>query len=196
MKAIELLKTYIKDRDVHDLVDLIWRYYGEKFEKAYAARFVHDARPGGLDNHTANVMRFVNLILDQYENISILDKDFVYFATLIHDIGKIKEYTEDGGRGTYHYATHLALGVEIITEFRIRITKVFGEDGYYRLMSVIHQHHGEFSEKCHTLESYVIHKADMIEAQMAKLNEDIVGQNFAHDGVQSIGLEFGKYKVF
>jgi 3'-5' exoribonuclease len=75
------------------------------------------------------------------------------------------------------------------------IIEVFGEEGYYRILSVIQQHHGEFSESCHTLESYIVHKADMLEAQMAKLNKDLAdtGYTIPEDGLK---IEFGKYKVW
>lgn len=194
MKARQLFKTYVKDTQVCNLVDLIWTKYGEDFEKAWAAKMVHDARPGGLDNHTKHVMHFVNLIIDQYPNIrNSVDKNLVYFSALIHDIGKTMEYVLEGGDSPISYATHLALGIEILTEFKEETIRAFGKDGYYRIMSVIHQHHGEFSEGCHSLESYIVHKADMIEAQFAKLNEDIIKQNYSKGS--RLDVEFGKYRV-
>lgn len=170
--------------------------YGNSFSESPAALRVHDAYPGGLIKHTENVLKLVDIILHTYpEIITCVNRGLVMFSAIIHDIGKITEYTPEVTRGKYHWFSHLGSGIEIMANHRHDIIEVFGEEGYYRILSVIQQHHGEFSESCHTLEAYIVHKADMLEAQMSKLNKDLadVDCSIPEDGLK---VEFGKYKVW
>ena len=189
-------KQYNLDMGVLDLLGKLDRRYGEEFRMSPAALKVHDAYPGGLFQHTRKVLRFVQLILDEYQGINdSVDTDLVIFSAIVHDIGKITEYTPEVTRGKYHWFSHLGSGIEILSRLKLEIIDVFGEEGYLRILSVIQQHHGEFSESCHTLESYIVHKADMLEAQMAKLDKDLtdVACTIPEDGLK---VEFGKYKVW
>lgn len=189
-------KQYNLDMGVLDLLGKLDRRYGEEFRMSPAALKVHDAYPGGLFQHTRKVLRFVQLILDEYQGINdSVDTDLVIFSAIVHDIGKITEYTPEVTRGKYHWFSHLGSGIEILSRLKLEIIDVFGEEGYLRILSVIQQHHGEFSESCHTLESYIVHKADMLEAQMAKLDKDLadVTCTIPEDGLK---VEFGKYKVW
>ena len=189
-------KQYNLDMGVLDLLGKLDKRYGEKFSTSPAALKVHDAYPGGLLNHTRKVLKFVELILDEYTGINMsINKDLVIFSAIIHDIGKITEYTPEVTRGKYHWFSHLGYGIEIMSRHRMEIVNVFGEEGYLRILSVIQQHHGEFSESCHTIESYIVHKADMLEAQMAKLDKDLADVTciIPEDGLK---VEFGKYKVW
>lgn len=189
-------KEYNLDMGVLDLLGKLDRRYGEEFRTSPAALKVHDAYPGGLLHHTRKVLRFVQLILDEYHGINdSVDTNLVIFSAIVHDIGKITEYTPEVTRGKYHWFSHLGSGIEILSRHKLEIIDVFGEEGYLRILSVIQQHHGEFSESCHTLESYIVHKADMLEAQMAKLDKDLadVACTITEDGLK---VEFGKYKVW
>ena len=189
-------KQYNLDMGFLDLLGKLDRRYGEEFRMSPAALKVHDAYPGGLFQHTRKVLRFVQLILDEYQGINdSVDTDLVIFSAIVHDIGKITEYTPEVTRGKYHWFSHLGSGIEILSRLKLEIIDVFGEEGYLRILSVIQQHHGEFSESCHTLESYIVHKADMLEAQMAKLDKDLtdVACTIPEDGLK---VEFGKYKVW
>ena len=170
--------------------------YGNIFSESPAALRVHDAYPGGLVTHTRNVLRFVDVILNTYPaTLTYVNRNLVMLSSIVHDIGKITEYTPEVTRGKYHWFSHLGSGIELMSRHKEDIIEVFGEEGYYRILSVIQQHHGEFSESCHTLESYIVHKADMLEAQMSKLNKDLAdtGYTIPEDGLK---IEFGKYKVW
>lgn len=192
---LNIVKEYIKNPEVLDLIEYI-NSYNPNFKYAPAALKVHDNYSGGLYDHTSKVVKYVHTILETHPSIcQSVDTDLVYFATLVHDIGKTTEYNTDVSRGKYHWFSHLGSGIEIMTNYKQAIVKVFGEEGYYRILAVIQQHHGEYSEGCHTIESYIIHKADMIEAQMAKLNKDLHDINHVIDE-KGLKVEFGKYKVW
>ena len=187
---------YNLDEEVCKLLGKLDDIYGNQITMAPAARKIHDAYPGGLLHHTRGVLKFVQVILDNYTAIGYsVNQNIVFFSAIIHDIGKITEYTSEVTRGKYHWFSHLGSGIEIMANHKHDIIDVFGEEGYYRILSVIQQHHGEFSEPCHTLESYIVHKADMLEAQMAKLNKDLADVKciIPEDGFK---IEFGKYKVW
>lgn len=187
---------YNLDEKVLELLSSLDECYGDEITVATAALKVHDAYSGGLLNHTRSVLNFVQAILNSYGCIEAsVDTDLVFFSAIVHDIGKITEYTPEVTRGKYHWFSHLGSGIEILSRHKDDIIGVFGEEGYYRILSVIQQHHGEFSESCHTLESYIVHKSDMLEAQMAKLNKDLADVTcmIPEDGLK---VEFGKYKVW
>lgn len=154
-----------------------YTYHG-RFMQEYCARSVHDAYIGGLANHTAKV--FTELVGMLYAG----DADERYYGTLIehvntpslivgcilHDIGKIQEY-DNGKNGDYHYVSHNMLGIELITLYKSFIVDKLGVEEYYRILSIIGQHHGEFGEKPQTIEAYLVHLADYQETKLQILNE-------------------------
>lgn len=160
--------------------------YKEDFMLEVAAISFHDNFLSGLLAHTYKMCAILHISLKLYnEMMKSCDKDLLFLACAIHDIGKIKEY-KYGARSEISYAVHTTLGVEIISGFKSKIVESYGEKWYYRLLSVVTQHHGEFGDNPRTVEAYIIHLVDYFESQMQLIN-----QNLPLDGVKSIG----KFKV-
>lgn len=198
-----LLKKELTE-EAFELFKLIYNKIRPKFRQEYAAVTIHDASRGGLLAHTLKMLRILKTTWGNYPNMQEhVNKDIVFLGMAIHDMGKILEYS-NGTRTEIAFATHNFLGQEILFEFKDEIIngfeytfkpvndiiqfEGFGVDFYYRLQAIIQQHHGEFGEPCHTVESYIVHMVDLYESRMQMLEEKLPFTG-------SLSVEFGKYRV-
>lgn len=187
-----------------ELFKRIYNRIRKEFRSEYAAVKIHDAYRGGLLAHTLKMLKVLQFIWNTYPNIrENMNKDLVFIGLAIHDMGKIVEYN-NGTRTDIAFATHNFLGQEILFEFKkdivegfeatvkgsdeVIIVEPFGSDFYYRLQAIIQQHHGEFGEPCHTIESYLVHLVDMFESRV-----EIFEESLPFTG--SLSIDFGKYRL-
>lgn len=187
-----------------ELFKRIYNRIRKEFRSEYAAVKIHDAYRGGLLAHTLKMLKVLRFIWNTYPNIrENMNKDLVFIGLSVHDMGKILEYN-NGTRTEIAFATHNFLGQEILFEFKKDIVEgfeapvkgseetlsvePFGSDFYYRLQAIIQQHHGEFGEPCHTVESYLVHLVDMFESRV-----EIFEESLPFTGTLSI--DFGKYRL-
>lgn len=187
-----------------ELFKKIYNRIRKEFRSEYAAVKIHDAYRGGLLAHTLKMLKVLRFIWNNYPNIrENMNKDLVFIGLAVHDMGKIMEYN-NGNRTEIAFATHNFLGQEILFEFKKDIVEgfeapvkgsdepivvePFGSDFYYRLQAIIQQHHGEFGEPCHTIESYLVHLVDMFESRV-----EIFEESLPFTGTLSI--DFGKYRL-
>lgn len=187
-----------------ELFKRIYNRIRKEFRSEYAAVKIHDAYRGGLLAHTLKMLKVLRFIWNTYPNIrENMNKDLVFIGLSVHDMGKILEYN-NGTRTEIAFATHNFLGQEILFEFKKNIVEgfeapvkgseetlsvePFGNDFYYRLQAIIQQHHGEFGEPCHTIESYLVHLVDMFESRL-----EIFEESLPFTG--SISIDFGKYRL-
>ena len=187
-----------------ELFKKIYNRIRKEFRSEYAAVKIHDAYRGGLLAHTLKMLKVLRFIWNTYPNIcENMNKDLVFIGLAVHDMGKILEYN-NGTRTDIAFATHNFLGQEILFEFKKDIVEgfkapvkgseetlsvePFGNDFYYRLQAIIQQHHGEFGEPCHTIESYLVHLVDMFESRV-----EIFEESLPFTGTLSI--DFGKYRL-
>lgn len=151
-----------------------------------AAVSVHHNIKSGLLLHTVNVCRIAMQISEDY---SLIDKDLVIAGALLHDIGKIREYTEDGKvshEGMFR--DHITLGQEIILS---NITDdSLDEDTVNQLIHIILSHHGKLewgSTKIpSTKEAFVVHIADYIDTQMYIYHNSYKGISFGEDSYNKL----------
>lgn len=94
-------------------------------------------------------------------------------------MGKVVEYSEGSISEIGKLVSHRTIATEILARKRKAIESAYGIEWYYRLMSILAQHHGEYEEKPRTKDSLIVHFVDMLEANMTSLD-----QNFksAQDG--------------
>lgn len=187
-----------------ELFKKIYNRIRKEFRSEYAAVKIHDAYRGGLLAHTLKMLKVLRFIWNTYPNIrENMNKDLVFIGLAVHDMGKIMEYN-NGTRTEIAFATHNFLGQEILFEFKKDIVEgfeapvkgsdepivvePFGSDFYYRLQAIIQQHHGEFGEPCHTIESYLVHLVDMFESRV-----EIFEESLPFTG--TISIDFGKYRL-
>ena len=150
----------------------------EEFIKVFkghsAAKTVHHGFAGGLLEHTLSVVKFCEYMAGAYP---ILNKDLLYTAAFLHDIGKTKElspfpendYTDDG-----QLLGHIVIGVEMVSD-AVRQIPGFPEKLASELKHCIIAHHGELEygspKKPALAEALALNFADCTDAKMQTLTE-------------------------
>ncbi len=141
-----------------------------KFSQAPAAKRWHQAYIGGLLEHTLNVVAHARTLAVRYSEVEI---DLVIAGALLHDIGKITEYSWDGYLDSStegKLVGHLVIGVEMLNQWTGRIDD-FPQQLGWQLKHIILSHHGslEFGSPVppRTLEALVVHFADNLDSKMS-----------------------------
>lgn len=135
-----------------------------------AARNVHHAYAGGLLEHTLGVFELCRILCDRYPQ---LDRQTLLAGALLHDIGKIREfsggiandYTQEG-----RMLGHIFLGLEMIRPFMEQSSLEAPLQEH--LKHLILSHHGlpEYGAAripC-TAEAFALHYADNLDAKLAQ----------------------------
>ncbi|MFA6898678.1 MAG: HD domain-containing protein [Desulfurivibrionaceae bacterium] len=129
------------------LKELLLALFGERrlmqsFKKAPAAKMMHHAYVGGLLEHTLAVARLADSVSGLYPS---LDRSLLMAGALLHDLGKLKEFSFDSFPFEYsdrgRLVGHMVLGIEMIQE-KINGISGFPEDLADRLKHLILSHHG------------------------------------------------------
>lgn len=139
------------------------------FKKAPAAKKMHHAYIGGLLEHSLSIAHLIRAVADHYKG---LDRDLLLTGGILHDIGKIHEFTyekhidySDSGR----LLNHIVLGVEMLGK-KIRTLPDFPDDLGLLLKHMIVSHHGtrEFGspEPPKTLEAVILNHLDDLDAKV------------------------------
>jgi len=162
----------IGDRDFRQLLDAFLddASFCARFKKAPAAKNMHHAYLGGLLEHTLAVCRLVNAVCPLYP---ALDRDLLLAGAVLHDAGKIEEFSyetlpfnySDRGR----LEGHMVLCVQMIQE-KIRLLPSFPEEKATLLKHLVLSHHGrhEFGAPTlpMTLEAFVLNLVDDLDAKI------------------------------
>jgi 3'-5' exoribonuclease len=142
----------------------------EKFKKAPAATKVHQPYIGGLTEHTINVVAICETICNIYKEIN---RDFLITMAILHDIGKIREYTYD--KVIEHtdegkLLGHIVIGLEMIDQ-KIKSLDNFPPDLELMVKHTLLSHHGHFEFGSPKLPSILtaiaLHYADEMEAKVS-----------------------------
>ena len=128
----ELLNSFFQDEKTADL-----------FKRAPAAKGFHHIYLGGLLEHTLSVVRLLEKVAEHYPN---LNKDMLIAGGILHDIGKIYEFSYDSlidysdeGR----LIGHIVMGVEMLNK-KIDAIPDFPPQLSLELRHILLSHHGEF----------------------------------------------------
>ena len=160
----------------------------DNFKTWPAASRMHHAFTGGLLKHTLGVAKNALSFAEHYENI---DKELVLTGAILHDIGKLYEYTATGER-TFEgdLFGHLYMGAKVVEDFvKERFPDLDEESSLkVKLLSHIILSHHENMEwgavaKPFILEAYVVARSD---ATDALFEEVIEGLNMLNPGQCSI----------
>jgi HD superfamily phosphodiesterase len=148
----------------------------KRFKTEYAAIWHHDAYPMGLMAHSYKVGVAAKQIMDDplYSQFFALpqdEKDLIIVGALLHDLGKTLEYDHGQISHVGRMVSHRTLMSERITSLKRAIVDLYDEDAYWRLQSIFTQHHGKYEETPRTVEAYIVHIADTLDAQLTDLNE-------------------------
>ena len=142
----------------------------DKFKRAPAAVEYHHAFLGGLLEHTLGVAEMAVRVIELYPD---LDRDILITGVILHDIGKIEEFSYERG---FRYTDsgellgHLYIGARMIEERGAQI-KELSPKTIESLAHLILSHHGEYAYQSPklpmTAEALAVHHLDNLDAKIA-----------------------------
>jgi len=168
------MMDYVNKIQNKPLQDLLYAFFQDEktaqlFKRAPAAKGFHHIYLGGLLEHTLSVVRLLEKAAAHYRN---LDRDMIIAGGLLHDIGKIYEFSydrlidySDEGR----LIGHIVMGVEMIDK-KIAAIPDFPPQLALEIRHIILSHHGEFDfgspKRPKTMEALVVHYMDDLDAKL------------------------------
>jgi len=167
-ELMSILNESLDNPFLRQLVDLFAGEYKSRFQVHYGAQKIHHAYPGGLLEHTCAVVRLAIQVADFYQ----LDKEVMLVGALLHDCGKMFEFsiaplpetTLAGG-----LLGHIVLGNEMLISLVARIPG-FPQDLRYRIQHLLIAHHGEKEfgspELPKSPEAYALHIIDLLDSKL------------------------------
>ena len=176
----ELLRT-ITNPSLRNLADcfLIDDTFIDLFSKTPAGVKLHHAYPGGLLEHSLQMMETAVRIADLYP---ALNRDLLLMGAFLHDIGKVRElafgnemyYTDQG-----QLLGHPFLGVEILNEKIAKTEELAGEpfdvETATLLKHMLISHHGTYENQCTklpmSLEAITLHFIDSIDSKISEFRK-------------------------
>ena len=169
------LMEYISKIEDERLNSFLVRYFMEHKDKikiAPAAKVMHHNYIGGLMVHILECLQFAeaNMLMSEYK----FNSDNIYAACLLHDIGKIFEYTVNLESGLIDYDE--TFRKEWLTHSQYGFTLCMSE-GFKEVAKMIAAHHGrsdwgaiiDLNEKDLEPELYFIHLIDNLSAKFGKI---------------------------
>jgi len=167
---------YINKISDEKLKNFLLDYFKENEEKikvAPAAKAMHHNYLGGLLVHTAECLNLADANLKQFS--AKIDTDKVYAACIMHDIGKIFEYTINTESGLIDYDENFRKEWITHSQYGFSICML---QGFKEVAKMIAAHHARsdwgaiVDLNTKDLESYVylMHHLDDLSAKFGKIN--------------------------
>ncbi len=151
------------------------------FANAPAARRMHHAYMGGLLAHTLSMAAIARSLADHYPAVR---RDLLLAGVLLHDMGKVHEYTTEGGitvSDDGHLVGHVVRGVAMIEQAARELGQPSGVD-LQDLVHLVASHHGtqEWGAPItpKTLEAVLLHQIDLLDSRVQGFL-DFTGENAA-----------------
>lgn len=167
----ECLRGEVRTQSLRTLLDLVFGdpEFFRRFRECPASRRRHHACLGGLLEHTVAVASFAQHVGQAYPYV---DADMLLAGALLHDIGKVDEFTFDSAieyTDEARLVGHVVLGERRVAEAAVRAH--VPEDLALRLRHLLLAHHGELEwgspRRPATLEAIILHHVDNLDAKMA-----------------------------
>ena len=89
-EILQLIST-MQDEDYRGISEALLRKHMDTFRVIPAAKSVHHAFLNGLLMHTLNMLRTADFFAELYAEV--IDRDLLLAGTLLHDFGKLREFT-------------------------------------------------------------------------------------------------------
>ena len=136
----------------------------------------HSYKHGNIE-HTVSMIKIFRTLEKNYGNAYALDSDLIYAGIILHDIGKIKEYSINNGIPQRNHGHgligHFSLGEQIVMEY-IKQIDYFPEELAWKLRHLILSHHGrkEYGSPVgpQIPEAVILHLIDSLDAKFKEIN--------------------------
>ena len=163
----------IQDDKLRNFVTEQFSKYEKEFKIMPAAKLMHHNYIGGLLVHTVECAEFAELNMAKFTYKT--NEDEIYAACLLHDFGKIFEYTIDTETGLIDYAPNFR--EEWISHSQYGFTTCMSA-GFKSVAKMIAAHHGradwgaiiDLDQKDLEPELYLIHFIDNLSAKFGKIS--------------------------
>lgn len=163
----------IQDEKLRNFVAEQFTKYEKEFKIMPAAKLMHHNYIGGLLVHTVECAEFAELNMAQFAYKA--NEDEIYAACLLHDFGKIFEYTIDTETGLIDYAPNFR--EDWISHSQYGFTTCMSA-GFKSVAKMIAAHHGradwgaiiDLDQKDLEPELYLIHFIDNLSAKFGKIS--------------------------
>ncbi|HIW47870.1 MAG TPA: HD domain-containing protein, partial [Firmicutes bacterium] len=158
-------------------------YQNEEVKRCFrthsAARTMHHSYLGGLVEHTLSVTQICDFMAGRYKKVN---RDLLVATAMLHDVAKVKElsqfptneYTDAG-----QLLGHIVMGAEMVHEAAMKIPG-FPKTLENLIKQSILSHHGEYEygspELPKTIEAFILHCADNMDAKTKAMEEAIAGK--------------------
>ncbi len=140
-----------------------------QFANAPAARSMHHAYISGLMEHTLSMATLADYLADHYPHVN---RDLLIAGTLLHDLGKVYEYSVDGefafsedGRMVGHIVRAI-----VIIEAAAAELNTLSPEQIRHIIHLIASHHGtlEYGSPAtpKTLEAILLHQIDSLDSRV------------------------------
>lgn len=170
------LQSYIskiKDEKLRQFVAELFEKHAQSFKIMPAAKLMHHNYIGGLLVHTVECAEFAELNMSKFTYQA--NEDEIYAACLLHDFGKIFEYTIDVETGLIDYAQ--GFREEWISHSQYGFC-ICMNAGFKKIAKMIAAHHGraewgaiiDLDQKDLEPELYLIHFIDNLSAKFGKIS--------------------------
>lgn len=179
-KVYSELTSYIdkiKDEKLNSFLTKFFMEHKEKIKIMPAAKVMHHNYIGGLIVHTLECLKYAE------ENMNISDYNFnrdnIFAACMLHDIGKIFEYTIDLESGLIDYDENFRKDWISHSQYGFSICMT---NGFKEIARMIAAHHGrsdwgaiiDLDERDLEPELYFIHLIDNLSAKFGKINVQLL----------------------
>ena len=172
---LERLSAYIKQVDDPFLEKLLLRVFEDdnltlSLQRAPGGKLWHHCYSGGLLEHTLNVVQSCVSLSSNYPS---LDKSLLVCGAILHDVGKIVEYSSNGffeysDEGRLH--GHISIGFHLVAGWIDEIDG-FPDELRKKLLHLILSHQGKKEHgspvEPMTREAFVLNCADELDAKLA-----------------------------
>ena len=167
----------IQNPELKKFISGYFEKHQEEIKVAPAAKLMHHNYVGGLMVHTLECLKFAET------NMDIMDykpnRDNIYAACILHDIGKIFEYTINLETGLIDYDENFRSEWLTHSQYRFSICMTAG---FKEVAKMIAAHHGraewgaiiDLDGKDLEPELYLIHLIDNMSAKFGKINASML----------------------
>ncbi|MDR2006407.1 MAG: HD domain-containing protein [Acidaminococcales bacterium] len=164
-RRFDLLLGKIKDADILRLVRQVFsgRIWAS-FRTNPAGMSYHHAYIGGLLEHSVDT---AELAVAMGEKVKDADQDILIAGSLLHDIGKLREISQDIGfpyTGEGKLLGHIAIGAMMAEEAALGMDPPISGEKLQLIVHIIISHHGDQEKgspiNCRTKEAFIVHYAD------------------------------------